>query len=386
MALTLATIIAAIRVRHPAFHKRHVPDAALASWLSTYQRLLVSKGVQRNREFLTAQASIAVSIEDANRVGTVGAGTTGRLPAQAGQSPADALQLPMGPAAAIDTSAATELVVPTVVESATADTLTADVAWSVDQWNGKLVEIVSGTGFGQQRFVLDTTADTVQVTESWQVVPDGSSIFRIVDVEDDATTASTTMGAVVAAPFTASRVGYLVKIDATGAPYLDFSSPVVVRYGVGCALPAHHYVLGGTVRFTTATVGDGNEGAPLTLVGFKDRFDGDGDYIARIENGQLWLMGTREDWQDVESIDLRFVPIPPDLTALTSEFMLPDDCDNVLIAGGSLYAGERVNALNVGEKIDLTDLRVGKAEGEAEYLRAASQKKRNRKTIIRASE
>jgi hypothetical protein len=38
----------------------------------------------------------------------------------------------------------------------------------------------------------------------------------------------------------------------------------------------------------------------------------------------LYLCGESSDWNDVQSIELRYVPVPPAFTALTDLFLLPD--------------------------------------------------------------
>lgn len=387
MAITLQDAITKVRFRHPAFHKRHVTDASLASFFSTYQRFLVQKGVQRNREFLTAQASIAVVIADGNRVGTAGI-ETGRLPAQSGVSPVAAAQLPIGAAVTIDTSSAALLEGPLVIDAVASLSLDLVLAATADEFNGKLLEIIAGPGTGLQQFIVDTTDQgggiaRVTFAAEWATAPTTASVVRIVDVEASAAAAAETFGVAVATPFTASRTGYAVTIDAAGNTAIDYTNPLVVRYDVGCPLPPNHYILGGTVR----EEGTGSDAAnfPLTLVGFKNRLDANGEYVARIENNRLFLDGDRDDWQGVESIDLRFVPIAPDLTALTDTFLLADDADNVLEAGAAHFAALRVNGMEGVAKIDLEDLRAAKLEAEAEWLRSLSQQKRNRRGVIRDS-
>lgn len=382
MSTTVQTAITEVRSVHPAFDRRYVPDAALARFWTRYQRELVSKAIQRNRDFLTAQASIIFAIDEANAVGVAGAGTAGGLPATPGDTPASPLQLPMGPAGELDTS--TVVVGPLVVVSATAETLTPFApGWVVDAYVDMTVVILSGTGAGQRRVIAGNTTDTLEFEggTSWETTPDTTSVFVISSaVVWNDSTAGTTVGVVASSPFTSMRQAYLVKTGAGGVEYIDLDSPLEARFGVGVPLPPHHYVLGGTVRFTDEPDGDGED---LTIVGFKARYEPRAEYAVRIENGQLWLVGVKEDWEGVASLDLRFVPIPPELTAVTDTFLLPDDSTPALVAAAAYHAAQRINGLEGLAKVDLADFREMKMEAESTWLRSLSVQRRNRRTIIR---
>ncbi len=78
----------------------------------------------------------------------------------------------------------------TVFDVATANDVTADIftdttigntslSMADDEHNGRLVEIVSGTGAGQIRLITDGTATTFTVGTAWSPVPDGTSTFRV---------------------------------------------------------------------------------------------------------------------------------------------------------------------------------------------------------------
>lgn len=46
---------------------------------------------------------------------------------------------------------------------------------------GKVVWIMAGTGAGQRRSIASNTADTLTVTEDWDVIPDATSVFSVLE-------------------------------------------------------------------------------------------------------------------------------------------------------------------------------------------------------------
>jgi len=78
----------------------------------------------------------------------------------------------------------------TVFDVATANDVTADIftdttigntslSMADDEHNGRLVEIVSGTGAGQIRLIIDGINTTFTVGTAWSPVPDSTSTFRV---------------------------------------------------------------------------------------------------------------------------------------------------------------------------------------------------------------
>ncbi|HSC77411.1 MAG TPA: putative Ig domain-containing protein [Candidatus Acidoferrales bacterium] len=78
----------------------------------------------------------------------------------------------------------------TIFDVATANDVTADIFTDTtignmsltmmdDEHNGRLVEIVSGTGAGQIRLIVDGTNTTFTVGTGWDPDPDGTSAFRV---------------------------------------------------------------------------------------------------------------------------------------------------------------------------------------------------------------
>lgn len=376
MALTLNDIILGARGAHPAFHKTLVPDASFARFLTGYQRELTAKALERDQSFLAQQMAVGFDLSTSNRVGTVGAGVGGR-PIDADVGILSVVNEPVGTAAEVDVdgSDVVTLVSESVVASATSTTLTKTAAgWTVNAYSNYTVVILSGTGAGQRRTVSSNTATVLTVSQAWTTNPDTTSTFVVVDevLESDKQ-----FGAVASAPFTASRVGYLVKVNSTGTAYLDYTTPLVAKYDVGIPLPQMHALIGGTVRFTT----DATE--TLTLVGYESRHDPRAPFAAYVMGNELFLCGGEAEWTDITSLDLRYVPVPPALTALTSTLLLPDMAYTALVNGAAFHAGLRVNGLPDVPKVDVNALALQKAESELAFLRNIGRGKRNRFAVIK---
>lgn len=61
MSITLAQVITAIRLKHPAFDESRVPSPHLASVLSDFQNTLVGKATQRDKGFCALSTTIALN-------------------------------------------------------------------------------------------------------------------------------------------------------------------------------------------------------------------------------------------------------------------------------------------------------------------------------------
>lgn len=54
-------------------------------------------------------------------------------------------------------------------------------SWSTNAWQDKQIVIADGTGVGQARTIASNTSDTLTVDVAWDVTPDATSVYRIVD-------------------------------------------------------------------------------------------------------------------------------------------------------------------------------------------------------------
>lgn len=363
MPIQLRDVLTAARDRHPAFAKQRVPDAVLARYLTDYQRTLLSRAVHRNSSYLAQVANIVFDLSSANAVGTVGAGTSGGLAGSIDSTGTNLSlsELPVGETIEIDTTDAVVLVSSTVVASATGTTTTGtSVSWTTNAFAGDIVEIVSGTGQGQTRSIVSNTS-SVLTHASWKITPDTTSLFRIVTT---VMSADGTATGVTQFPTTTTESSYLVRLNSSGVPYIDLTKPLVATFDVGIPLPVAKRILGGTVRFGVTT----RFPEPLITVTYAERFNTLGHYTAYMQNGSLFLMGCEDDWNDVVSVELRYVPEPPALTQLTDYFLLGDAAMPTLTSRAAYFAGVRVSGLPDMPQIDTQSLLAEASESESAYL------------------
>jgi hypothetical protein len=168
-----------------------------------------------------------------------------------------------------------------------------------------------GTGYGQPpRTIASNTANQLTWNDAW------SSRSRLDEHLQDRKRGAVGRrdrrrchrGALVSA-----RTGFLVRLNANGVPYIDYTKPLTVSVEKGVPLPQFHSILGGNVRFTDTN----NSVAPLRLQSYTDRFAPNGWPAAYVFNQTLFLCGGAADWQDVDGIELHYVPIPPAFVART---------------------------------------------------------------------
>lgn len=371
MALTLSDVILGVRGRHPAFVRANVPDAAIARFLTGYQRELVSKALQKNREFIAQQMSVAFSVNSANAVGTQGAGTTGGRPVDADQGALSVVQSPMGTASEVDVDGddIVTLVSESPVTSATANTLTKTGAgWTTNAYATHHVVIRAGTGQGQVRLIASNTATVLTIDGTWAVIPDTTSTFEVVD---GTAVADETFGVVLSEPWSRERQAFTVKLDASGVPYLDLDAPVLARYDAGIPLPPMHHLISGDVRFQ-----EPDDRSPLSIVNFIDRNNRWSPYMASVLGNTLYLGGSSSDWVDVTALDLRYVPVPPALARTSDYFLVPDTAYQPLVDAAAYHAAIRVQGLKGVPNMELALMAQAKAESEQTFLREVGRTRR----------
>lgn len=378
MATTVQDAIDMVRSVHPAFSRFMVPDKALADFFTREQRRLISLALLRDRSYLTQSLPILFDLlnADLDAVGTAGAGTDGGVPAESdGNGGYQAVQESTG--SAVTVTDGTVSVSNTAVTSATATTLTGlAVSWTVNAYAGKIVRIVAGTGAGQSpRSVSSNTADTLTVSDDWETTPDTTSVFQVVQ---PVATLDETTGVVTDLPATSVARGFLVKLNASGTPYLDYTAPVVGHVSRGIPLPPFHAILGGTVRYVGADSQSDYAAETLWLVSEASRYNAARWPAAYLRGSQLHLIGQRADWQPVESIELSYVPVPPAFTARTDLFLLPDTALPCVAAKGAVFAASRISGIADVPQPPLAQLVADAAEAEAAYLTTISLSKRAR--------
>lgn len=143
----------------------------------------------------------------------------------------------------------------------------ASATWTEDQFQGKLVWIVSGKGQGQERVITANNANTLFV-EPWNVIPDHTSSFAIAQPTWQLGCKTTGTPASFQIPNTS---GAVVEILGVAANALDAESPanrsVITRWtvGGGSLVPVDAEAPGLPV-FTLSTRGNGD--LRLSGVGF----------------------------------------------------------------------------------------------------------------------
>jgi hypothetical protein len=379
MSLLLSDVIAGVRSRNPAFDRRLVPDKALADFFTTEQQRLVTRALERDRHYLAQSLIVAFELSTANAPGTAGDTTAGGVPAQLSPSGAIAVsEETAGSLVTVKTDGVGTLVNDTDVVSATPTSLIGlAAAWVVNAYIGKAVVITAGTGFGQPpRTIVSNTANQLTWTDPWSIVPDSTSTFKIVS---EVLSVDATAGVVTAVPSVSARTGFLVRLNANGVPYIDYTKPLVVSVEKGVPLPGYHSILGGNVRFND-TVGSV---APLRLQSYTDRLSPTGWPAAYVFNQSLFLCGGAADWQDVDGIELHYVPIPPAFAARTDYFLLPDHSFSVLVARGAVFAANHLSSLANAPPVALAPLNQEASEAESAYLASIGLTRRARISRMR---
>lgn len=377
MSMTLGTVITAARDRHPAFHRSRVPNAVLARFLTGYQRRLISKVAEVDRGLVAQQASISfLAVKPENALGIVGAGTAGGLPGSLTPSGGfQALAQVAGSAVERDFPNGQVLVSdlvatgfdPTYIENSGA-------AWTVNAYQNKYVWITAGTGFDQKRLILSNTATRLVIStgsdgQQWTTLPNASSIFRVVV---PVLLVSEKFGVLTQLMPTGSRSGYLVRLDAQGLPFLDLTAPLVANFDEGIDLPPFEMVIGGTIKFLNDRVSVDQ----FRVQSYANRTQVGYGYGGWLEGGKLFLSGRKEDWALVDSIDLRYIPIAPDFTALTDLFLLPDSAYDPCVCHTAFFAAQRVNGLPNEPRIELSALQAQAEDAEATFINGAGRHRR----------
>lgn len=386
MSLQLQDIITAARDRHPAFHRTRVTNAVLARFLSDYQNELIGKCVRRDKHYLTQSAVVVMAFGSNSDPAVVGSATGDGLPGAVTEEGGFAT-VPQSTGALVeaitDPALGAELLVAeSDIVGGTATTIEFfGAAWATDAYAGKTVEITAGPGIGQRRTILSNTAATATIStgsdgQQWETPPSTANLARIVT---PLLSSSEGVGVVTALPALRSQIGYLVKLDATGTPYIDYTEPLVGNVETGVPLPSAIAVLGGTVCFTD---GDRDE---LTLVTVGRRFDPPRMPAVYTQGQSLCFCGDAADWADVASIEVSYVPIAPALTALTDYLLLPDAARPALVAACASYMAMRVEGLD-DVTIDAVKHHTRAKGAEDDYLSTLALSRRGRRIRIRPYE
>lgn len=381
MSLTLQDIIDAARDADPAFAKQRVPDAVFARFLSRYQKRLVGKATEIRPGVISSQISIVFppspGLPAVSPVDSAGAGTGVGLPLQPtegqnlalGSTGYSAVPEVVGNIAELDLTNAVTLFGPAVASATTTTTLTANGIpnWNPNQYadGQSYVQILVGSDTRDVRLIVANDTQTLTVNAPFVTQPDTTSIWRIIRAN---AVVNQEVSTVASLPSVSQRTGYAVKFDQNGSPYLDLTTPLTGIIAEGIPLPQFKMLLDGTVYFQTSLVVGEQDTVELTLVDATHRLRAAGRYNAYERNGQLFLIGNADDWGLVQSIDLRYVPEPDNLTALADTFVLPDSAYDALVAQAARFAAERLYNAQDTPNVDLDYYNASAAEAEVEWL------------------
>lgn len=367
--MNLGEVIQSVRFRSPAYSNPTVPNRVLLEAATRIQRSLSKAAAQLNRTYLSQSFSIGFDLSTSNLPGTAGNATFGGVPAALDGTTIETVQATIGSALHYDLTTAIERVTPRAVGSATngpPGTLTdaGSPGWTVNAWAGKLVEILSGPDEGDLQEIASNTASTFTLsptTAGWQFnLPTSESTYRIIEVPD---IDLTTTGVVTALPGFSNVVGYLVRQDAQGNPYVDYSKPVISKVEDGVTLPPFERIIGGSVILTglNPVLATSDFPSPVALpirefhlLDYSSRLR-TGWYSGHLLANKLYLHGTSTAWTGVSSLEFRVVPIPPAFTSTATWadqlFLLPDTAMEVMVAELSVVAAQWASAK--GQTVDL---------------------------------
>lgn len=379
MAITLETVIGAARHRSPWFHKqRGTPDPVVGDYLADYQNTLIAQACLRDKQFLSQTATILLTLGSGDPATLAGAGADDGLPGGVTDNVIASVAAAAGrlvETGLIAEDGATIVVAAMAATSATSTSITrAGTTRSSDEDVGRVVAITRGTGAGQARYVLSNTVDTWVVSDGtdgleWATTPDDTSVFSIVEPAYVADGAADT---VLAMPATQRRAGYLVRLDEDGDPFIDLSAPLVATLDVGVTLPSASGITGGRIRWRTGGI------EPLDFVSRTQRDDPTRWPAVYSIGNTLYFCGRQCDWQDVEQLEIEYVPVAPRFAAVSDYFLLPDAARPVLVAAGAECLAQRASELpNCPVKVDYYAGQ--RQEAEAKFLEALRLSKRSRR-------
>lgn len=386
MGLTVGQVIEKIRWRHPLLGEQLVPSRGLAFDLSRYQLRLAQKATQLLPSYLAQVFNIGVELSAANQR-TVAGATVGGFPGEVEDGVFSPVDSGIGQAVDFDSELAPIAFGPFAPTSAT---LTAvhltGAGWTINEHAARILRIEAGPGEPHEQEIVANDADDLTGL-AFTVVPDATTVMSIVEASP---AVSGEIGAVTRTPPLGRNQGYLVKIDATGAPYLDLTTPLVCYFDEGVTLPQHLRVLpGARLRSASpntplaedlpASLPEPMQGFNIVPYGQRHFYQGPAGYIL---GEKLYLIGGRAEWTGVRSIELRLVPIPPPVTeTLDDVFLLPDAAEDALASYGVLCAYARLSALlkkEIGPDV-IREWTADRKDAEASYLASVLQRKKTQR-------
>lgn len=401
MATTLGSVITAVRLKHPDYSADLITNRVLAEAFTSLQRRLVLKATQLRPQFLSQHFAVTFAFDAANLPGTVGAGTSGGLPAAVdGSGVLEPSEATIGIAPVFDFTDVVELASERVITVVTDNgngtttlTFQGSPGWTVNGFIGDYVQIVDGPGQGAAslRAIISNTANTLTVLNYATVPVANQSVGRVVSTPE---TSSEQLGVATALPAYGTTTGYLVKLDSSGQPYLDLTTPIQTQFEQGIPLPPLNKLLGANVLwsgvtqssdFTSNVIPLGLASGECVITGYQQRNHPPGFPAVYMLGNELFLCGTMADWMGSAGLDIRYSPIPPAFgtTATTLEelFLLPDNAFDCLVAHGGVVAARYASARGVN--VDVVDAVQEAQVAEATWLRTIGQMSGSERQVAR---
>lgn len=354
-----SSVLAAALDRVPFFTDRLVPAPTQLRLLTDAERALAVLAQANNAHYLEQRATIYLIPSADHAVGTAGLGTTGGF----GVSESAVLELDgaTGKAQSLDLS--NPLDTYRAVASATINTVTvAGTPWTTDQWANKMAAILAGPGVGRA-LIAGNDSNTLLLDSDLPAVPTTASLLGIFDPTPSVDSQD---ALVTSLSLVRQDVGYLTKLDATGAAYIDLTSPLTASYQQRVPLPVLGAVLGvqgwgpndtrpTPITFLPADSRDRNFYGPAVV------------YTA----GGLTLVGDAQAWSGYSSLDVFYQPIPPEITATSQTMLMPEPAKEALASGLALMFARRLVRADPNMDSDgslLLDMRDDATTAQAVFL------------------
>lgn len=344
MAIQVRSCIARARLKHPAFTPQVIPASVGAEMVNEVQRLLLFATHQKNPSYLVRTWVIALL--PTQNLASFGAGSGTGAPLQRGTTTLGVADAPAGALAQVDTADSAILI---EARAATAGTLSgledSTQSWTVNLYVDQLVEIVAGVGMGQTAVITANTADALSIDGTWAIAPDASTIYRIRQQVFDAGGAmGVELGLI---PATRQVQGWLVQLDATGQPFLNLAQPVSVPMTAGIPLPPNYHVLNGSWYAFSDEQNIDRYPRPLTMLAPIDRHQPARSYGVYVQGQELFLCAPMTQWQQVQRLEIPYLPIAPAISSADDYLLLPDAAEDAIVAGLALQMGERAATFGV---------------------------------------
>lgn len=331
MALQAGDIIRLARHRHAALRPTSAPQVIAYECLGRAQRELFLRGSSMDAYFGAQTTLIVFDVDVANTPAQVTAGASGGLPIDVDS---DGIDLATGPAGGAASWKGALMVVDRVKPTAASSTGgKIPGTYTLNRLQGGIARIDDGPGAGEEREIASSLTDgTFTVVGTWDLTVDSLvTVYR-------AATLATDGGAITQLPAYTEARRYLVRLDATGAAYIDFTKPLLARFGAPLALPPMLAVLDGTVHFADPQTRE----KPFLTVPRGQRHAKAPYFSGHLMNGRLYLHGTAQEWKDVQNLELQYVPDPEDPVSDSDYLLLGDDARDALVARTAGLMAERL--------------------------------------------